>query len=354
MKKVLVVEDDRAHLDWSVKLLTGAGYSAVAHNTPLGLPTITEKEKPDLILLDASMPFATAKVLVDSIRKTGAGRKASILLLSDLGRGEMEVMVDETGVDGFVPKAATPTEFIEKADFHSGKGGQRGERGERVNWYDNATLLSVPDGDLQERLAKLFSLLSMRVDIASGEEDTLERVQDNRYCCVVIEPEKDGAEGAALYRKLIRSAPELSGRALFIGASGGAALAKETAKLGCRHLEKLFSSRDFVETINSMRKDSGCKDRRGGLRYIWSSECRIVGLSGIDAVVREISPEGVRVRYQGAPMMKGIVKNVFIKEPSIVRVAEVRWSRPSGNVSEAGLVFTRAVPQSAFVQILPE
>lgn len=80
----MVVEDELAYLNLLKSQLTEKGYTVVeAINGKKGLEKVNS-EKPDLILLDIRMPVMDGMTMLDLLRKEEAGKKAKVIMLTNL------------------------------------------------------------------------------------------------------------------------------------------------------------------------------------------------------------------------------------------------------------------------------
>lgn len=84
MKKILVVEDERAYLKLLNSQLTEKGYKVIeAINGKQGLEK-AESENPDLILLDIRMPVMDGMAMLSLLRKEETGKKTKVIMLTNM------------------------------------------------------------------------------------------------------------------------------------------------------------------------------------------------------------------------------------------------------------------------------
>src|SRR6478672_6523975 len=67
-KKILLVDDDRAHLQITAILLKGAGFDVIAAVDAVGAIGTAVKEKPDLMILDLGLPAGDGFVVLERLR----------------------------------------------------------------------------------------------------------------------------------------------------------------------------------------------------------------------------------------------------------------------------------------------
>ncbi len=84
MKKILVIEDDAVLSSTLVESLKEAGFEVLsALNGEEGLASALEN-KPDLILLDIILPKMNGIVMLKKLRQDEWGKKASVIILTNL------------------------------------------------------------------------------------------------------------------------------------------------------------------------------------------------------------------------------------------------------------------------------
>ncbi len=104
MKKVMVVEDDRAVLDLLGIVLTDAGYKAILFPRSDDIPQKVASEKPDLVLLDILIEPKHGMEVLASL--TEMESHPPVILISAAVKGVREM--------GQIAKALGCYDFIEK------------------------------------------------------------------------------------------------------------------------------------------------------------------------------------------------------------------------------------------------
>lgn len=91
--KVLIVEDDQMIQDGYAMALEAGNFTVLrANNGEEGLE-ISLKEKPDIILLDISMPIMDGLTMLEELRKDeGYGKDAKVILLTNLSANTEDII----------------------------------------------------------------------------------------------------------------------------------------------------------------------------------------------------------------------------------------------------------------------
>ncbi|HTB48628.1 MAG TPA: response regulator [Verrucomicrobiae bacterium] len=114
MTKIAIIEDDQAIAQMYRFKFEAEGYSVeTAENGKLGLE-LTEKIKPDIILLDLMMPEMTGDEMLEKLRKTTWGKNIKVIILTNMGEQEIPESVRRLGVSDVILKAdMTPRQVAE-------------------------------------------------------------------------------------------------------------------------------------------------------------------------------------------------------------------------------------------------
>lgn len=115
MPKILLVEDDEMLHGMYTQKFKNQGYEVIsAYNGVEGVE-LSEKEKPDLILLDVIMPKMDGFVALKKIRKNEVTAGIPVILLTNLGQEEDVKKGKELGANDYFIKANhTPQEVVDK------------------------------------------------------------------------------------------------------------------------------------------------------------------------------------------------------------------------------------------------
>src|SRR6478735_4749704 len=104
-KKILVVDDSDLCRDLTRMMLEDRGYVVVTLDSGLGLSRALGREKPDLVLLDVTMPAVSGTQIVEVTRQHKLHR-CPIVLFSDRPPNELSVLARNCGAAGFIPKTS--------------------------------------------------------------------------------------------------------------------------------------------------------------------------------------------------------------------------------------------------------
>ncbi|HBD24952.1 MAG: hypothetical protein A2566_00680 [Candidatus Zambryskibacteria bacterium RIFOXYD1_FULL_40_13] len=115
MKKILIIDDDEIFRKTVNDSLTNAGYLIVeAKDGEEGL-LVTEKEKPDLILLDLMMPNMGGMNFLKVLQKEGTENKIPILISSNFTSPNPVEEGIALGIRGYIIKSDESLETITTA-----------------------------------------------------------------------------------------------------------------------------------------------------------------------------------------------------------------------------------------------
>ncbi len=104
-KKILVVDDSEIYREMVRYLLEAKGYEVVVLGSPFGFGSAISQERPNLALIDASMPALTGDQLVRIARQNNLC-DCPIVLHSDRPPLELATMVRACGASGFISKTS--------------------------------------------------------------------------------------------------------------------------------------------------------------------------------------------------------------------------------------------------------
>jgi len=104
MKKLLIVEDEKALREVMVKVLSREFEILTAVDGQAALKTALT-EKPDLILLDIVLPLKSGVDVLKELRNDPWGKDALVIVLTNLSDPDTELNVKDFGVAGFYTKA---------------------------------------------------------------------------------------------------------------------------------------------------------------------------------------------------------------------------------------------------------
>jgi CheY-like chemotaxis protein len=111
-KKILAIDDSDIALNMLRVVLRGAGYDVVTRDSPFGASAAINTEKPDLVLVDVSMPALRGDKLVSLVRRRGGGDGARLVLYSGQPEEELRELCRACGADGYIRKTKEAKEFL--------------------------------------------------------------------------------------------------------------------------------------------------------------------------------------------------------------------------------------------------
>jgi DNA-binding response OmpR family regulator len=115
--KILVMDDSDIVLDVTQEVLEDGGYDVVTVSSPELLPTIWNDEKPDLALIDVSMPVMSGQSVIELMRRTKLHR-CPLVLYSEQPELRLEALSELCGAAGYICKTAdAPTLLKRVRDF---------------------------------------------------------------------------------------------------------------------------------------------------------------------------------------------------------------------------------------------
>ncbi len=185
-RRVLVADSDPHALRYVRHTLEEAGYSVTATGDPEEIPGLMATERPELVLLDLSLPGRNGIQLMEDIP---AMRDVPVVFLSGYGQEESVASALEKGAADYVVKPFSPTELV--ARIKAALRGRAGratafELGELVIDYDDRRVtlagqpmeLTATEYDLLRELSvnagrvMSYDLLLRRVWHRSGSRDS--------------------------------------------------------------------------------------------------------------------------------------------------------------------------------------
>lgn len=116
MTKIAIIEDDPVIRQMYLMKFEADGFEvSVAENGRDGVDLV-ERFRPDVILLDISMPVMTGDEALAEIRSKDWGKDIPVLILTNLGQEEApKVLKEKLGVSSFIVKAElTPRQVVDR------------------------------------------------------------------------------------------------------------------------------------------------------------------------------------------------------------------------------------------------
>ncbi len=113
-EKILLVDDETDILEFLSYNLTKAGYDVFTCTSGLEAIAVAKKSKPDLIVLDVSMPEMDGIETCQEIRNTEGLESTLITFLSARGEDYSQVAGFDAGADDFITKPIKPRLLVSR------------------------------------------------------------------------------------------------------------------------------------------------------------------------------------------------------------------------------------------------
>lgn len=108
-QRILIVDDDHAHLSSTRGILEAEGYEVLTHDQPFGSTNAILQFKPDLILLDVNMPGLSGEKLAEVYRANAKTRTARVMLYSSNDEDLLRTASKRLQLDGYICKGNPAT-----------------------------------------------------------------------------------------------------------------------------------------------------------------------------------------------------------------------------------------------------
>ena len=112
-KKVLVVDDDPLVLRILKDKLAEAGFLVSTTSSAFGAIQQVEEQVPDVVIIDVMLPALPGNRIAALVRDRMRGKGVKVLLYSGRTAKELEVMVAESGADGYLVKSDRYDELVD-------------------------------------------------------------------------------------------------------------------------------------------------------------------------------------------------------------------------------------------------
>lgn len=105
--KILVVDDSEMVCELVSDMLEPRGYQIVTLTSLFAFTQTLTTERPDLVLVDVSMPALNGDKLIEFSRKHEEGR-TPMVLFSSRGKDELSRLAAQCGAAGYIQKTGDP------------------------------------------------------------------------------------------------------------------------------------------------------------------------------------------------------------------------------------------------------
>jgi CheY-like chemotaxis protein len=103
-KRVLVIDDDRMHLETTRELLEDEGYDVVTQGSPFGATERIMVTRPDVVLLDVNMPALSGEALLPILKGREQTRATPVIFYSSNDEELLRASASRLGAAGWVCK----------------------------------------------------------------------------------------------------------------------------------------------------------------------------------------------------------------------------------------------------------
>jgi CheY-like chemotaxis protein len=108
MKRVLIIDDDQAHLETTRELLEDEGYAVDLQAGPFGATERIMVTRPDLVLLDVNMPALSGQTLLPILKGREQTKDTPVVLFSSNDEETLRSAALRLGAADWVCKGDIP------------------------------------------------------------------------------------------------------------------------------------------------------------------------------------------------------------------------------------------------------
>jgi CheY-like chemotaxis protein len=114
--KIIVIDDDAKALALAKRLLEAAGYEVITSDSPLRMPQLVQRERPNLVLLDLEMPALSGEHVLDFTTLFDFLRETPIVVHSAKSDEELKSLVERSPAMGYIRKTANGLSFVSQVE----------------------------------------------------------------------------------------------------------------------------------------------------------------------------------------------------------------------------------------------
>ena len=107
--RILLIDDDIAHLQSTRGILEAEGYEVLTHSQPFGSTNVILQQQPDLVLLDVNMPGLSGEKLAEVYRANAKTRQVRVMLYSSNDEDLLRTASRRLQLDGYICKGNPAT-----------------------------------------------------------------------------------------------------------------------------------------------------------------------------------------------------------------------------------------------------
>ena len=108
---VMIVDDDAATLEIARGLLEDEGHQVITQQVPYGTVARIQRDQPDVVLLDLSMPGIPGDELATLVRQR-LGNSTELIFYSGAKRDALARLTQQSGALGYIQKTGNPADFV--------------------------------------------------------------------------------------------------------------------------------------------------------------------------------------------------------------------------------------------------
>lgn len=101
---IVIIDDSKTVLLIAARVLQDEGYDVIPLSTAVGAVTRLRQHRPDLLLLDLSMPELDGEKLLQVVADLGVLPNLTVLLYSDQDVERLRMVAARSGAEGYIQK----------------------------------------------------------------------------------------------------------------------------------------------------------------------------------------------------------------------------------------------------------
>jgi CheY-like chemotaxis protein len=114
--KIVVIDDDSKALSVAKRLLEAAGYEVITSESPLRMPQLVQRERPNLVLLDLEMPALSGEHVLDFTTLFDFLREVPIVIHSAKDEESLKALVERSPAVGYIRKTNNGLAFVSQVE----------------------------------------------------------------------------------------------------------------------------------------------------------------------------------------------------------------------------------------------
>jgi CheY-like chemotaxis protein len=114
--KIVVIDDDSKALSVAKRLLEAAGYEVITSESPLRMPQLVQRERPNLVLLDLEMPALSGEHVLDFTTLFDFLREVPIVIHSAKDEESLKSLVERSPAVGYIRKTNNGLAFVSQVE----------------------------------------------------------------------------------------------------------------------------------------------------------------------------------------------------------------------------------------------